>query len=72
MAKTGAPPKIGTKGVPSTEPSNNLVEDVERVGLNFKVPPAFRREFKTYAAEHDVSMADLLRACFESYKESQM
>jgi len=71
MAKTGAPLQTGTKGVPSKESSNNLEEDAERVGLNFKVSPAFRRVYKTYAAEHDISMADLLRECFESYKESQ-
>ena len=71
MAKTGAPPRTGTKGMPSDEASSNLDNGAERVGLNFKVPPAFRREFKTYAAEHDISMADLLRECFEVYKESQ-
>jgi len=69
MAKTGAPLQTGTKGVPSKESSHNLEEDAERVGLNFKVTPAFRRDFKIFAAGHDISMADLLKECFELYKE---
>ncbi len=32
--------------------------------LNFRVPPAFRREFKLYAVQHGMSMVDLLKESF--------
>jgi len=32
--------------------------------LNFKVPPEFHREFKTWAASHDMSMTALLVEAF--------
>jgi hypothetical protein len=41
------------------------------VPLNFKVTPAFRREFKTYAAAHDVSMSALIVQAFEALKERE-
>lgn len=36
--------------------------------LNFRVPAAFRREFKTYAAGHDLKLNELLRRSFEAYR----
>ena len=36
--------------------------------MNFKVPPDFRREFKTYAAQHGISMLDLLQEGFRLIK----
>ena len=36
--------------------------------LNFRVPAAFRREFKTYAARHDLKLNELLRLSFEAYR----
>jgi hypothetical protein len=36
--------------------------------LNFRVSSAFRREFKTYAAAHDLKLNELLVKCFESYR----
>ena len=32
--------------------------------LNFKVTPAFKREFKVYAASQGISMVDLLKEGF--------
>ncbi len=32
--------------------------------LNFRVPASFRREFKTYAARHDLKLNELLRLSF--------
>jgi hypothetical protein len=36
--------------------------------LNFRVPEAFRREFKTYAAQHDMKLNELLRRSFEALR----
>jgi hypothetical protein len=43
-------------------------KDEELVPLNFRIPATFRRAFKTYAAEHDMKLNELLRHCFEAYK----
>jgi hypothetical protein len=67
MAKIAKPK--GTKGKPVAQTTDNLdTEDL--VGLNFKVPASFRREFRTYASEHDMSMRELLEKAFEAYRES--
>ena len=72
MAKM-APPKKSTKGTPVVQPSNNLSKGSSEdfVGLNFKVEAEFRREFKTFAAEHDLKMNDLLKRSFRLFQESQ-
>ena len=36
--------------------------------LNFRVSPAFRREFKTFAAQNDLKLNELLRLSFDAYK----
>jgi len=36
--------------------------------LNFRVPDAFRREFKVYAAQHGLKLNELLRISFEAYR----
>lgn len=35
--------------------------------LNFRVPGEFRRRFKTYAAQHDMKLNELLFKAFEDY-----
>ena len=37
--------------------------------LNFKVPPEFHREFKIFAATHDISMTALLIESFNILRE---
>jgi len=39
--------------------------------LNFRVPMSFRREFKTYAAQHDLKLNELLRRSFEAYRRAE-
>lgn len=39
--------------------------------LNFRVHPGFRREFKTYAASHDLKLNELLRRSFLAYRNAQ-
>jgi len=43
----------------------------ELVPLNFRLPASFRREFKTYAAQHDMKLNELLRHCFEAYRRQE-
>lgn len=37
--------------------------------LNFKVPEEFRREFKTYAAQHNMKLNQVLFNAFAALKE---
>jgi hypothetical protein len=49
-----------------------LVEESDRLQpLNFRVGAEFRREFKTYAAAHDLKLNELLRRSFEAYRKQQ-
>ena len=38
--------------------------------LNFRVPEAFRREFKVYAAKHGLKLNELLKLSFEAYRRT--
>ncbi len=40
----------------------------ESVPINFKMPPTFVREFKTYAASHGMKLNELLAKAFETYR----
>jgi hypothetical protein len=68
-----SPPKRSKKGPPpSIEQTVGNLEKPEPSSLkplNFKVPAAFHREFKSYAVQHGISMLDLLREGFEAVKE---
>ena len=46
-------------------------EDAGLQPLNFKVPNDFRREFKTYAAAHDLKLNELLKRSFAAYRAQQ-
>jgi hypothetical protein len=43
----------------------------EIVPLNFRIPASLRREFKTYAAQHDMKLNELFRAAFDAYRAQQ-
>jgi hypothetical protein len=43
----------------------------EIVPLNFRIPASLRRAFKTYAAQHDMKLNELLRVAFEAYRTQQ-
>jgi hypothetical protein len=53
---------------PATEPQ---VKEANLTPLNFRIPASFRREFRTYAATHDLKLNELLRLCFEAYRRQQ-
>lgn len=60
----------GTKGKPLADTTTNL--DAEELApMNFKVSLSFKREFKIYASEHDMSMRNLLEKAFQSYKNPE-
>jgi len=59
-------------------PPTNAPQTARRAGkrtaansspLNFKVPEEFRREFKTYAAQHNKKLNQLLFDAFAALKE---
>ena len=55
-------------------PTRSASVDTESVGLqplNFRVGAEFRREFKTYAAAHDLKLNELLRRSFDAYRKQQ-
>ncbi len=41
----------------------------ELVNMNLSVSAEFRREYKTYAADHDMTMTEILQKSFELFKE---
>lgn len=43
-------------------------DPVKPTPLNFKVPADFRREFKTYAAQHNKKLNQLLYEAFDALK----
>jgi hypothetical protein len=43
-------------------------ESTKGMPLNFKVPSDFRREFKTYAAQHNKKLNQLLYEAFAALK----
>jgi hypothetical protein len=63
-----------SSAMPDQEPSG-ITRGGEGEGglmpLNFRVSAAFRREFKTYAAQHDLKLNELLRLSFHAYRQQQ-
>ena len=74
MAKIKKP--RNRKGTPPTieEASNNLSPQTKSIGvrkdLNFKVDSEFKRRFKRFATDNDITMQALLIKAFEFYEEN--
>jgi hypothetical protein len=75
MAKKPAalsPNLVAVKGTaaPAPDMAGRTVKEGEGdlAPLNFRVSSSFRREFKTYAAQHDLKLNELLRRSFETYR----
>jgi hypothetical protein len=71
-AAAPAPARAAPKA-PARKPKAEAEEEKEAnlAPLNFRIPASFRREFKTYAATHDLKLNELLRRCFEAYRRQQ-
>lgn len=67
MIKPPVLPKTRTR---SAKASQLLTDngDARTAPLNFKVSPEFRREFKTYAAQHNKKLNQLLYEAFDELK----
>jgi hypothetical protein len=70
-----SPPKRSKKGPPppiqQTVGNLDKPEPASLKPLNFKVPAAFHREFKSYAVQHGMTMLDLLREAFQAVKNQR-
>ncbi len=68
-------PDMATRATaPVAAPASAAPERAKReelVPLNFRISATFRRAFKTYAAEHDMKLNELLRHCFDTYRKQK-
>ncbi len=67
MAKA-PPPTRTSKGGLRPRRTADTPDQPRAMPLNFKVPPDFRREFKTYAAQHNKKLNQLLYEAFAALK----
>lgn len=58
----GAPPKVESKNLVAPEATGN-------VPIQLKISPELRREFRTYAAERDLSLNELFAEVWRVYKK---
>jgi hypothetical protein len=67
--------KKGTKGAPppvqDVTPNVQKAPSGKKVQIPIQASPEFRREFKAYCAERDISMSDLFREMFEFWKANK-
>ena len=69
MSKASQPGTSPTNGPQSV--ADSVAPDQPKVSpLNFKVSADFRREFKTYAAQHNKKLNQLLYEAFAALKAS--
>ena len=70
----GAPPatNINTKKAVSKSTNIEKNESGALVDLNFKVSAEFKREFKMWAASHDISQKRTLELAFDCLKSNQI
>jgi len=64
-----AGPPTPVRSAPEPEKAGQGREEI--VPLNFRVPASFRREFKSYAASHDLKLSQLLPLSFAAYRKAQ-
>ncbi len=72
MAKI-QPPKKSKKGTPPPleDTKNNLEKpaSTDYVGMRFSTTPEFRKEYKTFALDNDMTMIEVLQKSFELLKK---
>jgi hypothetical protein len=66
-------PKAASRPPARKAPAREPAEEKEAnlAPLNFRISASFRREFKTYAATHDLKLNELLRLSFEAYRQQK-
>jgi hypothetical protein len=78
--RAAPPPDAPTRGAKLAQPAGRGRQgDAKDAGatreaivpLNFRIPASLRRAFKTYAAQHDMKLNELLRVAFEAYRTQQ-
>jgi len=62
---------IGTKGHVAKPSSAAQASSAPNEPLNFKMSPAFKREFKMAAVERGLRLNELLVEAFDAWKEKQ-
>jgi hypothetical protein len=76
MANVPPPPQRNSKGLPplAIEVKNNLSkpEPESIVALNFRVPAAFKKNFKIAAASHGITQSDLLKQAFQLWEKNNL
>jgi hypothetical protein len=73
-ANTSVPPKAAARATVRAKAPPMAVPDAKEANftpLNFRITASFRREFRTYAATHDLKLNELLRLCFEAYRRQK-
>ena len=71
-AAAAAPAKAAIKPpARKAKPEPVEAKEANLAPLNFRISASFKREFKTYAASHDLKLNELLRRCFEAYRKQQ-
>jgi hypothetical protein len=74
-AEGASPAAAGARGAPKparrASPAPAEEKEANLAPLNFRVAASFRREFKTYAATHDLKLNELLRLSFDAYRRQK-
>jgi hypothetical protein len=65
------PGRAGGATARKAAPEHAEAKEANLTPLNFRVSASFRREFRTYAATHDLKLNELLRLCFEAYRRQK-
>ncbi|EAN7721596.1 TPA: hypothetical protein R4S57_004838 [Escherichia coli] len=50
-------------------PPKEAAAEANNVPLNFRVSGDFRRRFRSFAANHDLKLSELLRLAFDEYEQ---
>lgn len=77
MAKISKPTKRKGKGLPPKDEvtvTHNLIKSPknEVTTLNFRVPKSFKKQFKQFAFDHDITMVELLMKSFRNYNGNEI
>jgi hypothetical protein len=70
-ANEPAVPKPATRMPARKASAEPETKEANLTPLNFRISATFRREFRTYAATHDLKLNELLRLCFEAYRKQK-